>query len=124
MTSSVFVAEAIIRTVETLAAQKRVLVCPVCDRRLVQIEQMVFLRSTIGCVLAATHALFLLSAMQVFESQGRREQDVVSSEENTPKEEGIIEHWGPSLARAHDNGASAAFGTSAPLRCCHSVLVT
>jgi hypothetical protein len=34
-------AESIVRTVETLAAQKRVLVCPICDRRLVQIEQMV-----------------------------------------------------------------------------------
>ncbi len=34
-------AENIVRTVETLAAQKRVLVCPICDRRLVQIEQMV-----------------------------------------------------------------------------------
>ena len=37
----VFCAESIVRTVETLAAQKRVLVCPICDRRLVQIEQMV-----------------------------------------------------------------------------------
>jgi hypothetical protein len=49
----------------------------------------------------------------VFESQGHREQDIASSEENAPKEEGMVEHWGPNLARANDNGASAAFGTSA-----------
>ena len=36
-------AENIVRTVETLAAQRRVLMCPVCGRRLVQIEQMVLL---------------------------------------------------------------------------------
>jgi hypothetical protein len=34
-------AESIVRTVETLAAQKRVLLCPVCDKRLVHIEQLV-----------------------------------------------------------------------------------
>jgi hypothetical protein len=34
-------AETIVRTVEKLAAQNRVLMCPICDRRLVQIEQMV-----------------------------------------------------------------------------------
>jgi len=32
-------AESIVRTVETLALRKRVLVCPICDRRLVHIEQ-------------------------------------------------------------------------------------
>ena len=62
MTSSVVVAEAIIRTVETLAAQKRVLVCPVCDRRLVQIEQMVAQRSNISNTHVATHVLFLCAA--------------------------------------------------------------
>ncbi len=62
MTSSVVVAEAIIRTVETLAAQKRVLVGPVCDRRLVQIEQMVAQRSNIRSTHFSTHVLLLCAA--------------------------------------------------------------
>ncbi len=91
--------EAIIRTVEALAAQKRVLVCPVCNRRLVQIEQMV------GCV-CSRHD-FLLPALipsQVFESHEGEVTETSSPEDDAPDEDGLVEHWAPNLARAVETG--------------------
>ncbi len=115
-------AENIVRTVETLAAQKRVLVCPICDRRLVQIEQMVRLTANEHNWRRRLPVLVHCRiAPQVFDTEDHESTNAPEDKARAAEGQHLVEHWAPNLAHAHDHGAAAAERPHPIVRAAHCV---